>query len=306
MNVGRRGADGPAYAGVAGAWTRDTGRSVLRWCREGFRRDPLTAAAGLFLVLLVAIALVGPALPIMSGDTVGAGVPLSPPSWHWPLGTDTLGRSMVPRLVTGIRVTFLISVIAVTIAASIATAVGACAGYFGGWVDQVLARVADIGLTFPAILLALLIVSVNGPGTFGAVLAIVVIIVPPMFRVIRVRAAEIRGREFIRALKVGGAGPVRMVGMHVVPNVLGTAAVQTSWAIVVGMLIESGLSFLGLGVVPPTASLGSLVHDGNPYLVVAPWLVFEPAAALALAIFAVNVLGDWARDALDVKGTAIR
>src|SRR5262249_46297668 len=159
---------------------------------------------------------------------------------------------------------------------------------------------------FPSLLLAILLVAIVGPGPTGAVLAIMLICVPLMTRVVRAASLVVVGRDFVTAAKVGGASPARILLVHVLPNVAGPAVVQATYALSVGMLIESGLSFLGLGLQPPKASLGSLVHEGAVYLPIAPWLVLIPGALLALAIMSVNLVGDGLRDRLDVRGVEVR
>lgn len=269
------------------------------------RMDLMTGFAVAVLAVIVLVAVVASWLPYGNAAQLGFGGRLASPSSGWGvLGTDQLGRSMIPRLLVGTQVTLAIAVPSAVGAAAIASLVAALAAYLGGWFDIIASRVADLLFTFPSILLALLLVSIIGPGTAGAVASIALIVSPQVFRVVRARALEVAPREFIRCARVSGASAPRIVTVHVLPNVSGTIIVQTTFAVVVAMLVESSLSFLGLGVKPPTASLGSLVHDGYAYLTSQPWLVFEPAAVLALTIFAINVLGDWIRDRIEIREVA--
>jgi len=264
--------------------------------RNPFRRDVLSTGGLVILVVLLAVAILRPLLPLGSPDAIGTGPRLASPSAHFPLGTDTLGRSMLPRVVEGLGHTFLTSAIAVAITTIIAVLLGTLAGYYRGAFDAAIGRISDILFAFPAILLGLLIVAVTGPGEKGTIIAIVLVALPLMTRVVRGAALGVADREFIVSAEVSGASVPRLVTTHLLPNVAGAVAIQMSYALSVAMLVESGLSFLGLGIQPPAASLGSLVYDGIDYLTFAPWLILIPGALLALAILAVNLVGDGLRD----------
>ncbi len=265
----------------------------------------MTTFALVTLAVLVVAAVVQLWLPYGGAADVAYGERLAAPSSGWGLlGTDQLGRAMVPRVLSGAAVTFAIAVPAAVVAAAVASFLAALAAYLRGWLDTVVSRIVDLLFTFPTILFALLLVSIIGPGTTGAEVSIALIVSPQVFRVVRARALEMAPREFVRSSRVSGASPLRVVLVHILPNVSGVIVVQATFAVVVAMLVESGLSFLGLGVTPPTASLGSLVHDGYAYLTSQPWLVFEPAAILALTIFSINIVGDWVRDRFEVREVA--
>lgn len=279
--------------------------SRRRW-RPPFHGDVLSRAGLCTLVCLVSLALIGPWLPIGDPDAVNAGPRLAAPASRWWAGTDSLGRSVLPRLVEGLRTTFLLAGMAVLLTAAISVALGMAAAYFRGAAGEMITRGADVLFAFPSLLFAILMVAITGPGATGALIAIVLICSPLMIRVVRAASLTVVGRDFVTASKVGGAGPVRILLVHVLPNIAGPAVVQATYALSVGMLIESGLSFLGLGLQPPSASLGSLVHEGAVYLPVAPWLVLVPGALLAFVIMAVNLVGDGLRDTLDVRGAEAR
>jgi peptide/nickel transport system permease protein len=180
------------------------------------------------------------------------------------------------------------------------------AAFYGGLVGELIARLADVLFAFPAILLALLVVAIMGPGQDGAVVAIALITLPMMVRVVRAASLRVVGRDFVVAARVGGTRAGRILFVHLLPNVAGAAIVQATYSLSVAMLIESGLSFLGLGVQPPRASLGSLVYEGSVYLPIAPWLVLIPGVLLALTIMSVNLVGDGFRDLLDVRAVEVR
>lgn len=264
-------------------------------------RDGLSRAAMVTLALLLLFAVVGPFLPLGDPRAVGTGPRLAPPGPEWPFGTDTLGRSLLPRVIEGVRNTILLSVVAVTVTVAVSTPVALAASYVRGIFDGVVVRVVDSLFSFPSVLLAILISAIVGPGRFGALITIALVTMPLMIRVVRASALTIADRDFVVTAEVGGASLPRILFVHVLPNIAGAVIVQATYALSVAMLIESGLSYLGLGTQPPDASLGSLVAEGNTYLVFAPWLVFAPGTVLAVAILAVNLLGDGVRDMVDPR-----
>lgn len=275
--------------------------------RALWRTDKPAAASLLLLVLLVLLGLFGPLLPIGSATRIAAGPRLALPSFAFPFGTDELGRSFLPRVVEGIRATFLLATSAVFVTAALGTLLGLLAGYLRGITDGVIARGADVLFAFPALLLGLLIGAVLGPGDVSAVAVISVVTLPLFIRVVRAVTLGISGRGFVVAAEVAGASPWRVMAVHLLPNILGAVTVQLTYALSIGMIIESTLSFLGLGVQPPEASLGALVQQGSAYLTIAPWLVLSSGTVLSAAIASVNLLGDWIRDTLEpLRGRALR
>jgi peptide/nickel transport system permease protein len=271
-----------------------------------FRGDLLSRIAAVLLALFVLVAVLGPLLPLGDPNAVNVGPRLAAPSAHWLAGTDSLGRSVLPRLVQGLRTTFLLAGSAVLVTAAVSVMLGMAAAYYGGAISELITRTADIFFAFPAILLAILVVAITGPGATGAVISIALICVPMMVRVVRAASLTVVGRDFVTAARVGGARPRRILFVHVLPSIAGVAIVQGTYALSVGILLESALSFLGLGIQPPAASLGSLVHEGAVYLSIAPWLVLIPGLLLALVIMSVNLIGDGLRDTFDVRSMEVR
>jgi peptide/nickel transport system permease protein len=266
---------------------------------RGLRFDRLGLLGLVLLAVLLFLGAVGPFLPLGDPTEIGAGPRLGPPSLAFPLGNDELGRSVLPRVVEGIGVTFLLSSVAVAITAVIGTLLGMAAGYLRGFADGVIARIADVLFAFPALLFGLLTAAVLGPGNVSAIVVISTATLPLFIRVVRSVTLSFAEREFVLAAVVSGASTWRVLWVHLLPNVMGAAIVQLTYALSIGMLIESGLSFLGLGVQPPHASLGSLLRLGSVYLTVSPWLVLVPGFVLAMAIMSVNLLGDAIRNALE-------
>ncbi len=274
-------------------------RSISTVLGRLWREDRLSLFGALLLVSLLLLGMFGSYLPIGDPMKIAAGPRLSPPSLRFPFGTDELGRSFLPRVVEGIRATFLLSSVAVVITAVAGTLLGMLAGYFKGAPDQLVTRGADILFAFPALLLGLLVAAVLGPGLIPAILVIAFATLPLFIRVVRSVTFTVAGRGFITAAEVAGASPLRIMLVHLLPNIIGAVVVQLTYALSIGMIIESALSFLGLGVQPPQSSLGSLLQQGSAYLTIAPWLVMSSGAVLSAAIMSVNLVGDAIRDALE-------
>jgi peptide/nickel transport system permease protein len=267
------------------------------------RADGLTIFGVVTLGCLLFLGIFGPWLPLGDPSRIAAGPRLDAPSAQFLFGTDELGRNFLPRVVQGIRSTFLLSAIAVAITAVVGTLLGMAAGYLGQHTDQIVARGADILFAFPALVAGLLVAAIMGPGQASAITVISIATLPLFIRVVRSVTLGVAGRGFVTAAEVAGASTLRVMLVHLLPNVMGAVIVQLTYALSIGMIIESGLSFLGLGVQPPNASLGSLLRQGSAYLTIAPWMVLSSGVVLSLAIMSVNLVGDAVRDALEpLKG----
>ncbi len=271
-----------------------------------FPRDPLSIFGLVTLFVLILLGIFGPYLPIGDPSRIGAGPRLGGPTWANPFGVDELGRAYLPRVVEGIRATFLVSSVAVALTAVMGTLLGMVAGYRRGLVDDLIARLADIMFAFPALLLGLLVAAVAGPGAASAVAVICIATLPLFVRVVRAVTLSVAKRGYVIAAEVAGASTWRIMLVHILPNIFGPVVIQLSYALSIAMIIESALSFLGLGVQPPDASLGSLLRQSSAYLTIAPWLVLSAGAVLSLAIMSVNLLGDAIRDGLEpLKGRSL-
>ncbi|TDC53248.1 ABC transporter permease [Jiangella ureilytica] len=273
-------------------------RAVLTG-RTGRGGDGVTVVAVVVLAVLVVSGLAGRFG--VFGDPAELGERLAAPSLRAPLGTDDLGRSMLPRVAEAIGNTLLLALVAVALATVGATLLAVAAGYLKGTVDRVVVALADVLFSFPGLLFAILVAAVLGPGRPAAVAAIVLVTLPLMVRVFRQAAMAVAERDFVVSAEISGVPAWRIMAVHVVPNIAGPIVVQATFAVSVAMLVESALSFLGLGVQPPAASLGSLVSGGLNALSIAPWLVFVPGAVLVAAITATNLVGDGLRDRLDPR-----
>ncbi|MFN8591789.1 MAG: ABC transporter permease [Thermomicrobiales bacterium] len=274
----------------------------------GMHRKPrLTAGrAGLrigmaLLLFYAVVAIVGPF--VVPGDPYKQHLRFAgdPPSWSAPLGYDELGRDMLARIVHGARYTLGIGITAIAIGGGIGIALGAVAGYLGGVADSVIMRLVDIMLAFPSILLALAIVSTLGTGLINLIIATGLYAIPQYARLTRATFLSLGQTEFVHAATVSGAGAERIILRHLLPNALAPLIVQTSYATAAVILAASGLSFLGLGVQPPTPEWGAMLSRGRDLLRVSPHVVTVPGLAIAFLILALNLAGDGIRDATDPR-----
>lgn len=269
--------------------------------RRTSTKDVLFVCAVVGFALLCLLGVAGLTMSLTGASRTVDGPRLAPPSWRYPLGTDSIGRSLLPRLLEGIGVTFLLSIVAVAITAVLSTVAGVVAGYTGGATKEVVMRLADILYAFPSIVLAILIAAVIGPGQTATISAIVLVTAPLMIRMIAAQTASLKPREYFVSARISGVRPSKIMIRHVAPGIAGTLLIQGTYALSVGILLEGGLSFLGQGVQLPQASLGSLVQNGAAYMASAPWLLFAPAIVLVVSILSVTIIGDSLRDRLDPR-----
>ena len=267
------------------------------------RRDALFTAAVAALAVIVVVAVAAAVVPFAGDPTRIVGPRLSPPSSAYALGTDALGRPVLPRLLEGVGTTLVLSAVAVLCTAVISVVLGMVAGYLGGWTREGVMRLVDVLYSFPSIVLAILIAAVVGPGQAAALASIVLVTVPLMTRMVSAAALAVAKRDFVTTARISGVSAPVILVRHVLPNISGTIAVQGTYALSVGILVEGGLSFLGYGVQLPQSSLGLLIQEGASYMVQAPWLLFAPAVVLVAAILAINLIGDTLRDRLDPRET---
>ena len=267
------------------------------------RPDALFIAAIAALAVIVGVAIIAAIVPFTGEPAKIVGPRLSPPSGAYLLGTDALGRSVLARLLEGIGTTLVLSAIAVVCTAAISILLGMIAGYVGGWTREGVMRFVDVLYSFPSIVLAILIAAVVGPGQVAALASIVLVTVPLMTRMVSAASLAVAKRDFVTTAQISGVSAPVILFRHVLPNISGTIAVQGTYALSVGILVEGGLSFLGYGVQLPQSSLGLLIQEGASYMVQAPWLLFAPAVVLVLAILAINLIGDTLRDRLDPRET---
>lgn len=262
-------------------------------------RRALIATSMIVLVGLTAVVVHWPSL--VDPDRIDLARRLAPPSLHHWMGADPLGRDLLARLVHGAWVTLGLAITAVLLGGVIGSAVGLIAGYFGGVIDRALMRLTDIQMALPTLLLALLIVSALGPSLLNLTLILALTGWTRFARIVRGQARSLREREFVQSARAIGAGPVRIMVIHILPNLVSSLLVLATLELARVILIEAALSYLGLGVQPPTASWGRILAEGEIYIATAWWVVTFPGLVIVAAVLAVNVGGDWLRDRLDPK-----
>lgn len=226
---------------------------------------------------------------------------LAPPTPEFPMGTDRYGRGVMSRIAYGTRVSFQVGVVSVLVASGVGTLLGLTAGYFRGPVDYWIMRVMDTIFAFPSVLLAIAMVAVLGSGLVSIVLAIGIVFTPTFARVARAPTLSVKEQEYVTAAITIGATTGRVLFRHILPNVMAPIMVQMALSLSGAVVVEAALSFLGLGAVPPTPSLGSMLSEGRTYMEVAPWTVLFPGMALAFIVLGINLFGDAVRDLLDPR-----
>ena len=286
----------PGKVGLSAVQPR---RRTSVWGR--FRRHRV-ALIGLVILAILTIGAVGaPIIARQDPDRVNISAIRKPPSANHILGTDAVGRDVFSRLLYAGRISLRVGLIAVSIYTAMGVVLGSLAGYYGRWVDSLIMRGADIVLAFPTLILIITIVSLLGPSINNVMLVIGLLGWPPIARLVRGLFLTLREREFILAGRTIGASNSRLIFRHILPNALAPVIVAATFGMANAILLEAGLSFLGLGVQPPTASWGNMLTDAQSLTVLEslPWLWIPPGVAIALAVLAINFIGDGLRDALD-------
>lgn len=295
--VAKPGAGAQEGRGAAGgrAWRR-------------FRRHRLAVAGAVVLAALALAAVLAPWLaPYDPYDlAIGPGGELAfaaPPSRAFLLGTDSVGRDVLSRLIYAGRVSLTIGVVAAAVAITVGSALGLVAGHYAGTVDRVVSRFADAVSTFPALFLILTISSFVAPSIVNVIVIIGLLSWMPAFRLMRAEVLKLRATDFVEAATAVGAGDVRVMGRHLLPNAIGPIVVQATLGVADAILTESALSFLGLGVQPPIASWGNMLADARSVTVLRsqPWLWLPPGLAIFVTVLSINFLGDALRDALNPR-----
>ena len=264
-------------------------------------RRPAGAIGVALMLLFIAIALVAPLIAPYGPFEQHSGFELAPPSARFIFGTDELGRDVFSRILYGARISLGVGLIAVALGSLVGVSAGLCAGMAGGFVDATIMRVLDTLLAFPAILLGIVVATVLGPGLLNAAIAVGIINIPQFGRLARASVMAERHRDYVEAARAQGMTPIRITMRHILPNIAAPLIVQAGVAMAFAVLLEAGLSFLGLGVRPPNPSWGTMLETSRTYLQSAPWYGLFPGIALTLLILALNFTGDALRDALDPR-----
>lgn len=284
------------------------GEVAPRVGRSG-RRVPVAAMiSGAVLAVLVLCALFAPLLaPYPPGETHLDRV-VRPPTWlaggttEHLLGTDRLGRDVLSRLIFGARTSLSVSVLGLMTGAAIGSVLGLIAGFYRGWVDGLIMRAADVTLSLPLILVALALAVILGPGIATVLVVIVIVLWARFARQVRADALAIRERDYVASARISGVSGPRIIARHILPGALDTLVVLATLQLAAMILLESALSFLGVGLPPDASAWGVMVADGLTQLIIGEWWIAAfPAAAISLAVLSVNLLGDWMRDTLDPR-----
>ena len=297
------GAGGPAPAGEVVPAQQTAGESVpperprQRFWRR-FRANRGSMIASGVIIVLVLVAVLAPLLAPQDPNATSVPDRLQPPTGEHILGTDDLGRDVLSRLFYATRVSLMAAALAVGIATVLGTPFGLLAGYLGGRWDMAMSRFADALMAFPTLILALGIIAAMGPGLTNAMLALGIVYSPRLFRVVRAATLGVRTETFIEASISVGTPTSRIVRRHVLPNVMSPLTVQVTLMMAFALLAEASLSFLGLGVTPPDASWGTMLGRAFRDIRVAPFLIYWPGLAIAIATLAFNTVGDGIRDAM--------
>jgi len=283
-------------------------RRVVSWRYTRWGRFLMEPAAVFGSVILVTLIIAAIAAPILAPhDPIETSLKLRnvPPFWDvkgstdYLLGTDPVGRDLLSRIIYGARVSLFVGIIVTLLAAVLGVGVGLVAGYYGGLIDEVLMRIADLFLVFPFILLAVTIIAVLGAGITNLIITLVITGWVQYARLVRSQVLSLKAVQYVDAARVAGAKDARIIGRHILPNLLASVVVLGTLQMAFVLLTEAALSFLGLGVNPSTPTWGTMINEGRNYIYNAWWVITFPGIAILLTVLAINMIGDWLRDVLD-------
>lgn len=266
-----------------------------------FRKNRLSWLGVALLLLIVGVALLAPWIAPHDPLQQNIAYRLDPPSSDYWLGTDSYGRDVLSRLMYGARISLLVGFVSILIAMVAGSALGILAGYVGGLVDQLVMGLVDVLLSFPALLLGLMVAAMLGANLHNLIIAIALTEIAPFVRVARAPTISLKQRDFVEAGRALGFSPWRLMGVHILPNMISDVIVLGSMWMASAIRTEASLSFIGLGVPPPTATWGGMIREGFENILDAWWLVVFPCIAILVTVLALNLLGDALRDAIDPK-----
>jgi peptide/nickel transport system permease protein len=276
-----------------------TGQLAEVWRR--LKRNRAATIGGVIVLLFVAIAILAPLIAPYSPDEGDLTKRLNPPGREHLLGTDPLGRDLLSRVIYGARISLQIQIVSVSIALVIGTLLGMFGGYYGGKFDHLIMRFMDILLAFPGIFLAISIIAVLGPGLLNLMLAAGIYSIPQFARIVRGSIITLKEKEFVEAARAVGESDSNILFRYLLPNSMAPIIIQTTLRMATVLLTASGLSFLGLGVQPPTAEWGAMLSNARAYLITAPHVATVPGLAIMLVVMGFNLFGDGLRDSLDPR-----
>ncbi|CAN5675482.1 ABC transporter permease [soil metagenome] len=264
-------------------------------------RQRLALTGAVIVVFFAMLALFGPLVAPHGPTEQFSADRLQSPSIDYPFGTDEFGRDIFTRILYGARISFQVGIIVVSIAGATGVLLGMFAGYKGGWIDNIIVLLSDVIFAFPAVLLAIAVITMLGNNLNNAILAISLVYIPPFIRIVRGATLTVRNTAYVEAAHSVGVSLPRMMSRHIFPNITAPLIVQSSISFAFAILSEAGLSFLGLGNKAPDPSWGTMVSGSYGFLQLAPWAAIIPGIAIALTVLGFNLLGDGLRDALDPR-----
>jgi peptide/nickel transport system permease protein len=268
---------------------------------NAFKRNKLALVSLLFILLVIFAAIFAPYISPYNPDKINVNAILRPPSFaHW-LGTDQLGRDVFSRLIYGSRISIEVGFIAVSISLFIGVIVGAFSGYYGGLIDSLLMRFVDIMLTFPSFFLILAISAILKPSIINIMIIIGLTSWMGVARIVRAEFIQNRQKDYVLAAKASGASDLYIIFSEILPNCIAPILVSATLGIAGAILIQASLAFLGIGIMPPTASWGGMLSRGKTYIMIAWWLTLFPGAAILMTVLSFNLIGEAVRDALDPR-----
>ena len=268
--------------------------------------NPLSKAGFIIIVVVFLLAMLAPIIAPYDPDDINVKAILIVPTWqHW-MGTDGLGRDVLSRMLFGGRISLLVGLVAVGISTVIGIILGAIAGYYRGWVDTVIMRLVDVMLSIPSFFLILAVIAFLTPSIINVMIVIGLTSWMGVTRLVRAEFLSLSGREFVQASRALGAKDTRLIFTHLLPNSLTPIIVSSVLGVAGAVLMESGLSFLGLGVQAPQASWGNILTDGKDYIQFAWWLSLFPGLAILITVLGYNLLGEGLRDALDPRSNSTK
>jgi peptide/nickel transport system permease protein len=274
---------------------RARGRRLLR----ALVGRPLTLAGAVIVLLFIMVGIFGPLMAPRDPTTIYYSAILAPPSPAFPFGTDDTGRDILSRVLAGTRISLTVGVVAVSIATFFGTVLGVLAGYSRGWVGGLIMRLMDVMLAFPDILLAIVIITILGPGLTTVMIAVGIATIPAYTRTIRSAVLSVREQEYVEAARALGVPSIRIMFVHILRNVLTPILVLVTISIGLAILTAAGLSFVGLGAQPPAPEWGDMLNEAQNYMQQAWWMAVFPGAAIMLVVVGLNLLGDGLREILD-------
>lgn len=270
-----------------------------RLLRRAIRTRLLVVGLAILVPLVIAVTL-GPLVLGLDATEIDLASKLRPPSWAHPLGTDEFGRDLLARVLHGGRLSLMVGALSASLTGVLGLLLGALSGV-SRLADAVISRFVDALMIFPGMILGIMIVAALGPSTANVVLAMTILYTPRIIRIMRASVLEIRGLDFVEATRATGASEARIILRHVVPNAIAPLIVQLTFGFAWAILVESGLSFLGLGTPPPAPSWGNIISDGRAFIRTAPWIMVSAGAMISAAVMGLNLIGDGFRDLLDPR-----